>query len=414
MSDNGLMDVVRAVQAANKALPAYQRLTVEERGRILETWAQLISARAQNLAEAVRDDLGTPLETTLASSIPEAIALIEAQVRLLHEPDDGVFRHPHGLVGVITPASNPVVCLASRVAPALAQGNAALVKPSALTPKTADLLVELATEAGLPPGLFALLKGRGADVGESLLRHPGISTISFMGSTDTGRVVAQIAAESFKRVHLSLGAKNPVIWFAGTDLADTAPKVARLCAGVHPSLNLKGSRLFIQETIFKEALELLRAEFAKLGQVPMPLKPEQRAIYDSSVALAKKENGKPLDAGNVTLFSDLTNCSTLQQDEIAGPLVLAGSFKYQHEALKHANVSPYGRVGYVFVNDSEKAEQVARRLEVGTVFLNTDDPKFDPLEEIPLLKSSGSGPEGGRSLAKFFSRETRLRNLKQS
>ena len=356
--DSDLMDVVRAVQASNRALADWVKTTSEDRVRVLARIASLIEENAGDFADAAWDDLGTARTETLGSSIPAAIEHFRAHSRSI---DPNLMRHeaaPVGIVGLILPASDPLVCLSSRVAPALAHRNAVICKPSRHTPATASLFARILKDALVPPGVFNVLQGRGAEVGEAVVRHPGIGTLSFMGSTETARTVAILAAESFKRIHFSLGAKNPVVVFANTDLTEVIPRVARLCLGQHPAQAFKGSRLFIQESVFKPALELLRAEIEKAEIAPLA-KHQQVVRYNEAVHLALKENGRVITTQSELsasteyfvkpyLFADLTNCSTLQQDEIAGPLILATSFKYQHEALKHANVSPYGRLGFVF------------------------------------------------------------------
>ncbi len=414
VADSDLMDVVRAVQASNKALPDWLKLPANEKSALLLKVADLIESRAHEFAQCLFEDLGTPLQASLEKSLPVAVGHFRAHAASPVNPAAS----PIGLIAAIFPASDPLVCFASRIAPALKQSNVMIAKSSRQTPQTAHLLSQVIHEAGVPAGVFNFLHGRGAEVGDALLRHPGVSTISFMGSTATGRSVAVAAAEAFKRLHLSLGAKNPVLVFANTDLAVVIPQVARLCLGCHPAQALKGSRLFIQESIFKSALDQLKAVIESADEVRLA-KTADVQLYRDAVELALKENGKVVTTGRETpskaehfvkpyLFADLTNCSTLQQDEINGPLILATSFKYQHEALKHANVSPYGRIGYVFENDLEKAERVARKMEVGTVIINSEDVNRDPLEEISLLKNSGSGPEGGVAMMRFFSREMKV------
>lgn len=430
VADSGLLDVVRAVQAGNKAYTTWSKTTSTERAALLEQLAQLIDQRAQDFALACARDLGTPISQTLKTSVPEAVEHLRFHAqRLRDEPSSSKteVRHSIGLIGLITPASEPLVCMTSRLAAIWAQGNVAILKPSRNTPETAVLLAQLANEAGLPAGSLAVLLGRGEQVGEILVQHPGISTLSFMGSTPTGRKVNQLASEDLKQIHLSLGAKNSALVFAGVDLDIVIPKVVSVCVGLFPSRAYQGSRLFIQESIFKQALERLKQEFDSLrvGSAfessthvgPLPT-PSALKNFDDAVRLAKKENGKFLTTSHVesgggffvnpVLFADLTNCSTLQQDEILGPLVLASSFKYQHEALKHANISPYGRAGYIFESDAEKAEKVANRFETGQIFLNADHARLSPERKRPLLKASGNLGEGPLELAQFFSRSTEV------
>jgi len=416
LPDSDLMDIVRAVQASNKALANWSKMPAPERAEILLNAATLLEERADDFAEAAFADLGTNVDATMKESVPTAVDHFRAHAWSVSKSDFASL-NPIGIVAVITPASDPIACLASRLAPALVHGNAVIAKISRYTPAVGVRFAQALKDAGLPDGVFNLLQGRGEEVGELLVRHPAVSTISFMGSLEKGRAVAMTAADAFKKVHYSLGAKNPVLVFANCDLNSVIPKVAKLCLGSHPSQAFKGARLFIQESVFKNALDLLKSEIESAPAIPLA-KPSQVTRYKEAVSLAGKENGRSLTGNSeqitrgqfvpASLFADLTNCSTLQQEEIAGPLVLASSFKYQHEALKYANVSPFGRLGYIFENEEEKALRVAQKLETGSVFINTNEVKFDPLEEIPLLKGSGFSPEGGLALAKFFTRSSKI------
>ncbi len=433
LADSDLMDVVFAIQAGNKAFATWSKSTLAERKLVLESIATLIEANANAFANAIARDIGTPISQTLKFSIPQAANFFRTHAELLNcvrpptptDPTPLHVRAPIGLVGIITPASDPLVCLSSRLAPALAGGNAVIVKVSQHTAECGVLISQIISQTTLPSGAFACLQGRGETLGEAIIQHPGISTVAFLGSTETGRRISLLGSENLKRLHLSLGAKNPVLVFADADLQRVIPQVTTLCLGLQPSRSLHGARLFIQESIFKDALTLLKKEFdaVKVGSPfdastqlgPLPTAKSAR-IFREAVALAKKENGKMVttaDGDQVLpghfvqpiLFADLTNCSTLQQDEILGPLVLATSFKYQHDALKHTNVSPYGRLAYIFEPDLEKAKRVAMKLEVGRVFLNVSEPTLEPFSPISLLKNSGSNDEGARALARFFRRD---------
>lgn len=430
IADSDLLDAVGAIRAAHQNLAAWTKTSAEERAALLTSIAAAIEANAAAFALAIARDLGTPVAQTLRFSVPDAAAHFRAHASLVTETADRTSslkqsKAPVGLVAVITPASDPLACLASRVAPALAQGNAVIAKVARTAPETGVVFAQTLKDAGVPAGVFACLQGRGDVIGEILVQHPGISTIAFMGSSEVGRRVNAVAAESMKKIHLSLGAKNAVLLFGGVDLENVVPKVAAICAGLFPSRALQGSRLFVQQTIFGETLERLKAEFdalrigsplesgTQLGPLPTDIATKR---FREAVAMARKENGKMVTGANAeqlkdhfvspTLFADLTNCSTLQQDEIAGPLVLASSFKYQHEALKHANVSPFGRAGYVFEADPEKADRVARKFEVGCVYLNSSEPHFAARQAVPLLKNSGSNDEGTIALLDFFSRSS--------
>ncbi len=429
--DSSLLDLVKAVQSGNKALIGWSKSSIEDRAIILEKFAFLIRQNAQMFGLAAARDLGTPVSQTLSFSVEEAAQHFEAHAKMLRAPGPLLQRQtvqPVGLVAIISPASDPLVCLSSRLAPALAGGNAVIAKPSRHTPETTELLAKLSLEAGLPAGVFGIVQGRGDVIGELIVQHPGVSTLAFMGSTRIGRRIQSLAADELKRVHLSLSSKNPVIVFAGVELVSTMSSVAAICAGLFPARSMQGSRLFIHESIYKPALEMLKAHFesVRVGspfeiETQMGPLPTQELVgkFHEAVALARFENGRvitqtPPDASNnnfvrPVLVADLTNCSTLQQDEIIGPLVLASSFKYQHEVLKHINNSPYGRAAFIFEPEMEKAERVAGKTEVGSIFINLFTPTVKISGEVPLLKNSGNLPEGLFDLANFFSRHSVLR-----
>ncbi|MEK7358007.1 MAG: aldehyde dehydrogenase family protein, partial [Bdellovibrionota bacterium] len=375
IADSGLLDVVAAVQAANKAAPNWTTSTIEERVKILKSAAQLIEERATSLAEAQSRDQGTLLAKSRDWSVPRAresflhhATVIEAGIERNETTsvlESGLRfqsnRLPIGVVGIITPWVDPLAIMSSRVSAALAAGNAVILKASEFAPRTAGAFAEILRDAGLPSGVFALLQGRGDQVGTSLVEHPGVSTIAFVGSTETGRTVAKIASEPLKKLHLSLGSRNPVLVFASCDLDRVVPKVANVTLGTHPRQCWRGSRLFVQESIYKDFLARFKdhVEKVRLGPALDPssaLGPLAHAglarHFESVAAQATSERGKWLFGGTsserggafVTPSAtyDFTLCSTLQQDEILGPMMTIASFKYQHDAVKQANNSQLG------------------------------------------------------------------------
>lgn len=440
LPDSDVLDVVQAIQAAHKAYPAWSKESAQVRAKILMSIAEKITEMSEKFCISQARDIGTPVSSTKTHSIDRAAEEFRFHARLmldLSEPSvlrEKSFhfqnRQSIGVVAVITPASDPLVNLSSRVAAALAAGNVVIAKPSRSTPETAELFALALHEAGLPPGVFALLQGRGVQAGEILCTHPGVSTIAFVGSTEVGKTIQGSANELMKRTHLALGSRNPVLLFAGTDLQKTIPQIVEACLGSHPSLSTRGSRLFIQESIYKEALELLKKNIENL-KCGSPLDPSTALgplasekhfkAYAETVAFAAKQNGKLLLSGagqptdlpnemrngffvNPMLISDLTNCSTLQQEEIIGPFLNATSFKYQHDALKHANTSPYGGSAYIFETNGAKAKRVALLIETGNVYINSGVPIVDLIVEREPLKASGNGRTGGLALFNFFSR----------
>ncbi|RYZ73354.1 MAG: aldehyde dehydrogenase [Proteobacteria bacterium] len=444
LPDSDILDVVQAIQAANKAFAGWSKTSAAERAKVLNLIAEKIESMGEEFCLSQARDIGTPVSSTEAHSIERAAAEFRYHARLIQDfSDEGVLREkslyfqnrlPIGVVAVITPASDPLVNLASRIAPALAAGNAVIAKPSRYTPETAELLAKAVHSSGLPSGVFGLVQGRGDQAGTTLVSHPGISTIAFVGSTETGKLIQASANEMMKRTHLALGSRNPVLLFAGTDLQKAIPQLVEASLGTHPSIAARGSRVFIQETIYKESLDILKKhiESLKIGspfESATSLGPMANAKhfkkYQETVAFAAKQNGKLLLEGsgkvaglaqkfdqgyfvNPILISDLTNCSTLQQEEIIGPFINATSFKYQHDALKHANTSPFGGSAYIFEANGAKAKRVATLIETGSVYINSGVPLFDMSVEREPLKASGQGRVGGSALLNFFSRRSSI------
>lgn len=437
VADSGLLDVVSAIQAANKVTATWSKTTPEERASYLEKIATLVEERRDPLAEAQSRDQGTLLSFAKSWSIPRAADVIRHHARLAVAeeadvvPDDGFRfksnRLPIGVVGIITPWVDPIAILASRVSAALASGNAVICKVSEFAPRSGQAFAEIVRDAGLPAGVFNLLQGRGVTVGRSLVEHPGLSTLSFTGSTETGRSINVLASESLKRLHLALGARNPVMVFAGCDLTKVVPQVADVVLGTHPRQCWRGSRLFIQDPIYKDFLAAFK-EHVEKKRIGPAQNPESEIgplahtglarRFEDVAAQATREKGKWLFGGAATHANgafvtpsatfDFTLCSTLQQDEIIGPMMTIASFKYQHDAVKQANNSPLGQVAYVFENDPEKAAKIAAKIEAGRVFVNTSEPRDSLLVSTGGVKLSGQGRENSAELINFFSRRSTI------
>jgi aminomuconate-semialdehyde/2-hydroxymuconate-6-semialdehyde dehydrogenase len=428
-ADSSLLDVVRAIQSANKILPTWLKSASEARSEALMKISEAIELRSNEIAQAVADDQGTPIQASLKISIPSAIASFRYFARVLLEEKNQPGRLPLGLVAMISSWSDPFGTIAPRLAAAIAGGNAIILKPSEHAPRSAQLLAEVVAGAGLPAGVFSLVQGRGDVVGASLVQHPGIGTLSFVGRGETGRGILRDSAEFMKRTQFSLSARNSVLVFAGMDLAQTAKEVAEICASAHPAICMRGSRLFVQESCYKEFIELLKAELESL-KIGDPLNPETQvgplpnknlfAEFKKAIDLAISEKGKLLTGGTErpeiqstngyfvrpTAIYDFTLCSTLQQEEIVGPLMTVASFKYQHDAIKQANNNPFGRAAYVFHPDYEKALKIAAQIEASDVRIGFANGSPAPEISFGNIKNSGLGREGGLEFLNFFSKQT--------
>ncbi len=437
--DSDVIDVVRAIQSANKALPNWLKVDVEQRARFLEAIAVGLESNASELARLQSEDEGCLEAHALQTSIPRAASVFRLYARFMLD-DRSVsvssnkahfftHRNPHGIAAIISPATDPLVMISLRVAPALAAGNVVLLKPSEYAPKTANAFAQTVHGAGLPSGVFNLVQGRGEKVGKTISTHPGLSLISLIGQTETGRELQRDAAEFLKRTHLSLSGRNPVLIFAGFDLKKAMPAILASTVRFEGPGCLRGSRIFVQETIYKEFLEAFRTNLETLSptQIGPVNRASHRARFEAAVQQALDEKGKLLTGGigdpegldekyrggyfvKPTAIYDLTNCSTLQQEEVPGPFVTISSFKYQHEALKHANTGPLGLAGYVFETQGAKALRVAQKLDAGRVFINSPGAVAD--ERVPYggLKNSGVGIEGAAAMMDFFSKPSLIAN----
>jgi aminomuconate-semialdehyde/2-hydroxymuconate-6-semialdehyde dehydrogenase len=417
--DSDILDIVRAVQAANKAWTTWQKVEPAERAQYLKAIAKLIEKRSETLAVLQSHDDGSSVEALKAISFPRAAAVFNYYGSLnVQKP-----RLPVGVVSIITPWSDSFFALASRVAPALMAGNVVIAKPSEFAPETAAAFAQLIKDAGLPSGVFNLVQGRGVRAGRAIMDHPGLSLVSFMGSTDTGREIQKGAAELLKRTHLALGARNPVLIFNEVDLEKWIAAIVDLTMRFSGATCLRGSRIFVQDALYERFLERYKAEVEGRDFGPM-INAESKKRFEAAVELAVQERGKLLFGGTglpenldpslrggffvkPTAVYDLTLCSTLQQDEVVGPFVSISSFKYQHDAIKHANNSPLGQAAYIFHPDQEKALKIASKIEASRIFVNGDARSFwDPSVVFAGVKGSGLGREGGEESLAFFSRET--------
>ena len=426
--DSGLMDVVKAIQGAHKAWPAWQRTEAPARAEFLEKIAGLIEADLESLARTQAREEGLILREA-RESVSRAARILRFYSRELTSTTETVTgesgleltKHllPIGVATVITPASDSFFLLASRVGAALAAGNVVIAKPSEHAPQTADAFAQALAKAGLPAGVFNLVQGRGA-AGEALIQHPGTHTIAFVGSTEVGRQIQIAAAESLKRVHLSMGARNPVLVFGSVDIERAAKRVSELATS--GPMCLRGSRLFVQDSIYKPFLETFKTQMdnLKAGDPTVettqvgPL-PGARYLesFSTAVTQATGENGRLLQGGSETkgffakptTLVDLTLCSTLQQEEVPGPFVTAYSFKYQHDAVKHANNCPFAQAAYVFEGDQEKAKKIALKIEASRVYANAWESRpWEPSLTWQGMKQSGQGADGGLEILRHFSR----------
>lgn len=433
---SGELDVVQAIKAANDAFPAWSAMKAVERGQILNKVADLIDQRREELARAESEDVGKPLDLARNLDIPRAAWNFRFfAAKILHKTEmasdmDGeainyVLRQPVGVAGLISPWNLPLYLLTWKIAPALAFGNTAVCKPSEFTSMTAYMLGDILNEAGVPKGVCNIVFGLGDPAGSMLVKHPGVPLISFTGGTATGEKIQALAAPNVKKLSLELGGKNATIVLKDADLSKAIPEIARSAFLNSGEICLCGSKILVQEDIYKDFLEQFVAHVKTL-KVGDPLEHDtfmgplvSKQHYDKVTSLleaAKKEGGKILLGGdrpqlpdelkngyflNPTVIDDLTNCSEIHQTEIFGPVVTFNSFKYPKDAVKWANNSPYGLSASVWTKNLTLAHRLAADLRVGTVWVNTWL-KRDLRMPFGGTKASGLGREGGEHSMEFF------------
>ena len=428
-------DVDLAVAAARAALAGpWSKLSARERGRLVRRLGERLMERADDVARLETLHNGKPISESRQIEIPAAAECFEYyggwSDKVMGEtiPVKGnhltyTLREPVGVVAAIVPWNFPLLLAAWKIAPALACGNAVIVKPASQTPLTALALGELAIEVGFPPGVLNVITGAGSTVGQALVEHPGIDKIAFTGDTSTGRSIMRGAADTLKKITLELGGKSPNIVLADADI-DAAIRGATI--GIFygkGEVCAAGSRLLVDRSIKDEFLDKLAARAKKM--VPGdPLDPKTRYGAISSrkqldTVLRYIESGKTegatLLAGGVradigtgkgyfvqpTVFSDVKPSMTISREEIFGPVLAAIDFADLDEAIATANDTPYGLAAGVWTRDIKKAHYVARQLQAGTVWVNTYN-VYDTAAPFGGYKQSGFGREMSMHAIEYY------------
>ncbi|MYL56719.1 betaine-aldehyde dehydrogenase [Virgibacillus halodenitrificans] len=424
-------DTRAAIQAARVAFDegSWSTLPASERGEIVYKIGTLIQRDLEELAELETLDTGKTVEESRADMADIANVFFyfggladkdggEVIASPIPNSESKVVREPVGVCGQITPWNYPLLQAAWKLAPALAAGNTLVMKPSEITPLTTVKVFELIEEAGVPNGVANLVLGSGKSAGAELAANHDVDLISFTGGIETGKTIMQAASHNVKKVALELGGKNPNIVFADADF-ETAVDQALNAVFFHAGqVCSAGSRLLIEESIHDEFVEALieRTKQIKLGngfeentQSGPMISAEHRAKVEDYVEIGKKEGAKLVVGGKrpddpalqngffylPTIFTNCTSDMRIVQEEVFGPVLTVETFQTKEEAVKLANDTIYGLAGAVWTQDLSKADFVAARLRMGTVWINDFHPYF---AQAPWggYKQSGIGRELGR------------------
>jgi len=440
-SDAG--DVEAAVDAARTAFPAWRDLPAAERARWLNRIADLIERDLEEFAQAESRDTGKPVSLARSLDIPRAVINLRffaaAATQFASEAHamatgaiNYTLRQPHGVVAGISPWNLPLYLLSWKIAPALAAGNCVVAKPSEVTPLTAWMLADRCIEAGLPKGVLNILHGDGAQVGNAIVTHPGVSAISFTGGTATGRRIAAAAAPLFKRLSLELGGKNPSLVFADCDFDAAVAGTVQAAFANQGEICLCGSRILVERSIYGRFRDAFVARVGALrvgdpGDAATDLGALVSAAHldkvMTAIAQARADGGCVLSGGErarvagarcragwfvaPTVIENLAPDSQANQEEIFGPVATLLPFEDEAEALSIANGTPYGLAASLWSRDNARCHRVAAQLESGVVWVNTWMLR-DLRTPLGGVKNSGVGREGGCEAMRFF---TEPRNI---
>lgn len=428
VAEAGPEDLDRAVAAARQAVESgpWAAMKPRQRGRILQRAAELLASSAEEFGRVETLDNGKPIFESAKIDMPaaaECLAYFGEYADKLYgdtfpsRPDALLMtvREPVGVVGAITPWNFPLLQAMWKIAPALALGNAVVLKPASVTPLTALMFADLLAEAGLPPGAFHVVPGPGPVIGRAMAEHPGIDKISFTGETETGKSILRAAAGTVKRVSMELGGKSPNVVFADADLDAAAKGAINAIFYGKGELCSAGSRLLVEESVH-DALMAKVVDRAKKMAPGDPLDPKtrlgslvsekQRQSVARYVESGRKEGARLVAGGNpvsiggkgaffeATVFDGVSPQMTIAREEIFGPVLATLTFKDEPDAVAVGNSTIYGLAAAVWSRDIKKALRTAKALKAGTVWINAYN-FYDPGLPFGGYKQSGFGRERG-------------------
>lgn len=436
VASGGEAEINAAVAAAKAAFPAWANTPAKQRAKLMRRLGELIEQNVPHLAALETMDTGLPIAQTSKQLIPRAsenfhfFAAVCTQVNGRTYPvDDQMLNYtlyqPVGVCALISPWNVPFMTATWKVAPCLALGNTAVLKMSELSPLTADQLGRLALEAGIPPGVLNVVQGYGATAGDALVRHPDVRVVSFTGGTTTGKRIMERAG--LKKFSMELGGKSPVLVFDDADLDRALDASLFTIFSINGERCTAGSRIFVQESVYDDFVRKF-AERAKRLVVGDPADEKThvgsmitRAHWEKVTGYirlgeqegakilaggAEKPAGLPghLQNGNFvapTVLANVDNRMRVAQEEIFGPVACLIPFKDEADGLKLANDVEYGLASYIWTQDVGKVHRVARGIEAGMVFVNSQNVR-DLRQPFGGVKASGTGREGGEYSLEVF------------
>ncbi|KWI04582.1 5-carboxymethyl-2-hydroxymuconate semialdehyde dehydrogenase [Burkholderia ubonensis] len=436
VASGGEAEVDAAVRAAKAAFPKWANTPAKERAKLMRRLGELIERNVPALAALETQDTGLPIAQTSKQLIPRASEnfnfFAQACVQMngrTYPVDDQMLNYtlyqPVGVCALISPWNVPFMTATWKTAPCLALGNTAVLKMSELSPLTADQLGRLALEAGIPPGVLNVVQGYGATAGDALVRHPDVRAVSFTGGTVTGKKIIERAG--LKKYSMELGGKSPVLVFDDADFDRALDASLFTIFSINGERCTAGSRIFVQRSIYDRFVQ----EFARRANnlvVGDPADPATqlgamitRAHWEKVTGYIRigEQEGARLVAGGAdqpadlpahlrngnfvrpTVFADVDNRMRIAQEEIFGPVACLIPFDDEDEGLRLANATRYGLASYIWTQDVGKVHRLARGIEAGMVFVNSQNVR-DLRQPFGGVKESGTGREGGEYSFEVF------------
>ena len=419
----GRDDADRAVRAARAAFDGYAAFSLDQRIALVERLIEIFERRYDEVVMAISTEMGAPYDLSYNAQAESGPGHLRATIQAAREMEwersvgaDGLVVHEAiGVCVLITPWNWPVNQLATKIGPALIAGCTMVLKPSEIAPLSAQIFAECMDEAGFPTGVFNMVHGTGAAIGDALTSHPEVDMISFTGSTRAGVQIAKSAADTVKRVCQELGGKSANIVFADCDLEAAVERGVLHCyENAGQSCNAP-TRMLVEQSVYDQAVEIAVrvAKDVKQGD-PMDKGPHFGPVvtkmhFDKIQRLIQAgiDEGAQLVAGGTgrsdgfergyyvkpTVFAGVHNAMIIAQEEVFGPVLAMIPFKDEAEAIAIANDSPYGLAAFVQTGDQERARRISRKMRAGTVSIN--GASQDYMAPFGGYKQSGNGREYG-------------------
>jgi betaine-aldehyde dehydrogenase len=433
----GKEDVDRAVAAAQKAFDepkGWSSFAAGKRGRTLSKFAELIKKNSEELAQLESRNTGKPISSARGEIIGSSLVFdyyagaankIFGQTIPVSKPGlDLTLREPIGVVGLIVPWNFPLLMASWKVAPALAAGNTAILKPASLSPMTALRIGQLALEAGFPPGVLNVVTGPGGSAGAAIAAHPGIGKVAFTGETTTGQEIMRLASNNVKKVSLELGGKSPNVVYADADLERFAAESPYSVFDNCGQDCCARSRIFVERSVHERVVELFAEATRKVvvgdpaddkTEVGTLVSFKQRDRVRDYIEIGLGEGASLVVGGEAptdpalkdgaylmpTVFDNVGNDMRIAKEEIFGPVVSVIPFDTEAEAIRLANATPYGLSGSVWSRDIGKALRTAKGIQAGVLSINSNSSVHT---EAPFggYKMSGIGRELGMAAIDLY------------